>query len=48
MANKITTIKLTQETKTRLSRLGAKDESYEIIVKRLLDHCERTAKKGRK
>ena len=44
MVNKITTIKLTQETKARLSKLGAKGESYEIIVKRLLDH---KTKKGR-
>jgi hypothetical protein len=38
MADKITTIKLRQKTKDELAKLGAKGDSYEVIVRRLLQH----------
>jgi len=36
MAEKITTIKLTEKTKRELASLGAKGETFEQIVRRLL------------
>jgi len=45
MEKKITTIKLTQETKMELAKLGAKGDSFEAIVKYLLEHYRRTKDK---
>ena len=39
--NEPTTIRLSMETKNRLDKLGAKGDSYEDIVKRLLDLAEK-------
>ena len=36
-SDKITTIKLKLSTKQRLAKLGEKDDTYEIIIKRLLE-----------
>jgi len=45
MEKKITTIKLTQDTKLELAKLGAKGDSFEAIVKFLLEHYRKTAQR---
>ena len=37
MAKKFTTIRVTEETKERLVKLGSKNESYNSIIMRVLD-----------
>jgi hypothetical protein len=36
-----TTIRLSQETKNKLEKLGAKGDTYDDIVKRLLENAEK-------
>lgn len=40
MYNKYTVIRLSQETRERLKALGKKGETYEEIVKRMLEEVE--------
>lgn len=40
MVDDITTIKVKRDTKERLDKLGAKGESYDDILVRLLNSCE--------
>ena len=41
MANEKPLIAVSQETKDRLDKLGAKGDTYEDIVKRILDQIEK-------
>jgi len=43
MADNHTTIRVTNETKTRLKKHGKKDESYDELVSRILDDFEEVA-----
>ena len=43
MSETDTTIRISQETKNRLDKHGGKPDSYEDIVKRLLDEIEKKA-----
>lgn len=46
MDNKITTIKLSVETVERLKAAGRMGDSYEDVIKRLLDQHEKKAHKS--
>jgi len=35
--DEVTTVKVTKRTKSKLSELGKKDETYEQIIRRLID-----------
>ncbi|MBM2819834.1 MAG: hypothetical protein HW410_1516 [Nitrosarchaeum sp.] len=39
--NSITTIQISKETHDRLANLGSKHDTFEFIVKRLLDEVEK-------
>jgi hypothetical protein len=43
--NEITTIKLKKETKKELARIGTKEETYEDIVKRLIQFFKKNPQK---
>ena len=42
----ITTIKLKKETKRQLAQIGTKEETYEDIVRRLLEFYGKNAKRS--
>ncbi len=43
----ISSIRISKELKERLRRRGEMGESYEDVIRKLLDKVERTEKKGR-
>ena len=45
---KTTTIRILLKTKTDLDLIGRKPESYDDIVRRLIDHYKRTTKEIRR
>ena len=42
----ITTLKVRKETRARLAELGAKNETYDQIIKRLIDFYRQKASGG--
>lgn len=42
-----TTIRISKELKERLRKRGEMGESYEDVIRKLLDKVEKTEKKGR-
>lgn len=44
-ADKSTTIKVSMETRDKLSKLGTMDDSYDSVIRRLIKYYEDNAKK---
>jgi len=42
----ITTVKLSKKTRDRLAELGSKKETYEDIIRRLIEFYKKTIEKG--